>query len=210
MIKRSMLPVLRLVLGLLAWIAIGLQLTIHIQHGLSVVNFFSYFTNLSNLAAAAVLILGASILFTRREAFEPSDQIRAVSVVNMAVVGIVFTVLLRSADLGSLLPSVNIVLHYVMPCVVVLDWLLQPPRTKLGTSYLLLFQVYPAFYLAYVLIRGSYVGWYPYPFLNPANVGGYGYVAAYAAGIALTFLFVGWAVLSLGNRLHGRVFMALD
>lgn len=42
----------------------------------------------------------------------------------MVVVGIVFALLLRTMDLGSLLPWVNFLLDYVMPAVVLLDWLL--------------------------------------------------------------------------------------
>jgi len=45
----------------------------------------------------------------------------------MAIVGIVYGILLRDEDLGALLPWINVVLHYVMPVVVVLDWLYQPP-----------------------------------------------------------------------------------
>lgn len=197
---KQLLPALRLVFGLVASVALAWQLAIQIQMGFSVLNFFSFFTNLSNLFAAAVLLLGAFGFFARSEASDLSDQIRAVSVVNMAVVGIVFAVLLRDVDLGSLLPWVNFVLHYVMPCVVVLDWFLQPPKMKLGTRQLLLIQVFPAFYLLYVLVRGSRVDWYPYPFLNPANVGGYDGVAVYAIGIALTFLIAGWSLLALGNK----------
>lgn len=92
----------------------------------------------------------------------------------MAIVGIVFTALLRHEDLGSLLPWVNTVLHYVMPVAVVLDWLYQPPRTALSFRQTLLWLIFPLVYLSYVLIRGSIVDWYPYPFLNPANVGAMG------------------------------------
>lgn len=46
----------------------------------------------------------------------------------MALVGIVFGALLRDVDLGDLLPWVNTVHHYIMPVVVVLDWLYQPPK----------------------------------------------------------------------------------
>jgi len=51
-----------------------------------------------------------------------------------------------------------------------------------------------------VLIRGGVTGWYPYPFLDPAKVGGYGGVAVYAIGIAATFLIAGWVLLALGNK----------
>jgi hypothetical protein len=116
------------------------------------------------------------------------------------VVGVVFSVLLRNVDLGDLLPWVNFVLHYVMPVAVVLDWLLQPPATRLEKKHLAMSLFFPLAYLVYVLVRGASIGWYPYPFLNPANVGGYGGVALYAAGIAGAFLLIGWALLAIGNR----------
>lgn len=196
-------PVLRLFFGLLTLAAIGWQLTIHVRMGFNVVNFFSFFTNLSNLFAAIVLVLGARRLW-RPASTGPDEGLRAISAVNMVVVGIVFSLLLRDVDLGALRPWINTLLHYVMPCVVLLDWLLQPPRTRLGGRQLLWTLVFPMAYLAYTLVRGSHTGWYPYPFLNPANVGGYGGVALYAAGIALTFGLAGWALLALGNRLGRR------
>jgi len=110
-------------------------------------------------------------------------------------------VLLRDADLGALLSWINFVLHYVMPVAVVLDWLVDPPRATLDTKNFLLALVFPFIYLAYLFVRGAATGWYPYPFLNPANVGDYGGVAMYSAGIAITFLVAGWALLAVGNRL---------
>ncbi len=44
--------------------------------------------------------------------------------------------------------------------------------------------IFPLVYVIYSLIRGPYVDWYPYPFLDP-RAGGYDGVAAYAAGIAI-------------------------
>lgn len=192
--------ILRCVFGLLVLAAVGTQLVLHVRSGYNVVNFFSYFTNLSNLLAAVVLLMGALATFTRREA--PGDLARAIAVVNMAVVGVVFAILLRNVDLGDLRPWVNTVLHYLMPCVVVVDWLLLPPKAKLGLKPLLLVLVFPVLYVAYVLLRGSLVNWYPYPFLNPLNVGGYGGVAGYVVGIAVAFVLAAWALLALGNRLR--------
>ncbi|MEP7244124.1 MAG: Pr6Pr family membrane protein [Gammaproteobacteria bacterium] len=195
---------LRLAFGALTLVAIGLQLNIHIRSGFSGVNFFSYFTNLSNFIASVVLILGARPAVMSREAGEPGDQVRAVSAVNMAVVGIVFSILLRDVDLGSLLPWVNVVLHYVMPCFVVLDWLVRPPKATLRVRHLVRCLIFPALYLAYVIIRGAETGWYPYPFFNPENVGGYGGVALYASGISVTFLVVAGILMRAGNWMSRR------
>ncbi len=207
MTKCLLLTLLRLLLGLIALIAIFSQLAIQIRNGFSILNFFSYFTNLSNLFAAAVLLYVASRVFFRRHTSDLSDQARYVSVVNMAVVGVVFTVLLRGVDLGSLLPWINVMLHYVMPCAVGLDWLLQPPRVKLSIKQILICQVFPALYLVYVLCRGHNIGWYPYPFLNP-DKGGYGSVAMYVAGIAVAFFSASWLLLTVGQTLSRRAAVA--
>lgn len=192
----SILTVIRAGLAALALTAIAQQLVLHIGASYSALNFFSYFTNLSNLIAASVLLL--CVFKSNRGAM---DLLRYVSVVNMAVVGLVFAVLLRDVDLGALLPWVNFVLHYVMPVAIVLDWLLNPPALKLRSKSLLFAFVFPAIYLAYVVVRGAMIGWYPYPFLNPANVGGYGGVAMYSLGITATFLLAACALLVVGNRL---------
>jgi hypothetical protein len=190
-----MLKLGRLLLALVIVAAIGQQLVLHVGASYSVLNFFSYFTNLSNLFAAFMLLL---CVLARSS--ESQDIARYVSAVNMAIVGLVFTVLLRNVDLGGLLPWVNFVLHYVMPVAVVLDWLLAPPASKLNARHALIALVFPAVYLLYVIARGANTGWYPYPFLNPANVGGYGVVAAYSLGIAIVFLITSWLLLVVGNR----------
>ena len=186
----------RVILALVALTAIGHQLVLHVGASYSALNFFSYFTNLSNLFAAFVLLLS---VFSSSSASR--DHVRYASTVNMTVVGLVFAVLLRNVDLGALLPWVNFVLHYIMPVAVVLDWLVRPPVSRLKAKNILLAMVFPAAYLAYVVLRGTSTGWYPYPFLNHSNVGGYGGVAMYALGIVGTFLLAGWALLAVGNHL---------
>lgn len=195
---------LRLGFGLLALAAVGLQLAIQVGRGYSAVNFFSFFTNLSNLFAAGVLILGAGRLVLGGAALEPGDFVRGLATVNMVVVGLVYAALLRHVDLGSLRPAINVVLHDVMPCAVVVDWLLAPPRRRLGPAFVPVCLIVPASYLAYSLGRGSVVGWYPYPFLNPERVNGYAGVAAYGLGIGVTFFAVAWGVQAAGNWMRRR------
>jgi hypothetical protein len=188
------LAALRLALGLLPLVAIGRQLVLHVQAGFSVLNFFSYFTNLSNLFAALVLLAGAFWAGTARAPSARQDLLRYASAVNMTIVGLVFAVLLRDVDLGALLPWVNTVVHYVMPIAVVLEWLLAPPATRLGVRQWLVCLIFPFAYLVYVLLRGAATGWYPYPFLDPARVGGHAGVVPYAIGIAVAFFVASWAL----------------
>jgi hypothetical protein len=201
MTKPAILGIGRLFFGLLTLVAIGAQLTIHVQHRFPVVNFFSYFTNLSNIFAALVFLLGAVGLLRRGEQTltGANDLVRGAAVAAMAIVGIVYGILLRNEDLGTLLPWVNVVVHYVMPVVVVADWLYAPPASRLYLRQTVYWLIYPLLFLIYTLVRGAIVNWYPYPFLNPAKVGGYGAVALYAIAIFIAFLIVGWLLVAIGN-----------
>ena len=57
--------------------------------------------------------------------------------------------------------------------------------------------------MAVTLVRGAIDGWYPYPFLDPAN-GGYASVAIYVVGIFVGFLAIGAATMAAGNALRER------
>jgi hypothetical protein len=209
--KRTFLIVGRLLFGLLTLVAIAAQLVTHLQHGFDIVNFFGYFTNPSNIFASVVFIIGAVYLVQNREPTVTEDLIRGASVVAMAIVGIVFSVLLRDVDLGTLAPWVNTVVHFVMPVVVVADWLYQPPKSKLTMRQTLYWLIYPLLYLLYTLTRGAITGFYPYPFLNPNTIpghstaGSYGAVALYCIAIFVAFLIVGAILVWLGNTLKRNV-----
>ena len=64
--RRALLMAMRMTFGLLALTAIGRQFVIQVQSGFSIVNFFSFFTNLSNIFAAVVLLRGAAFIQSRR------------------------------------------------------------------------------------------------------------------------------------------------
>lgn len=195
----TMLRLARLCLAVLVLAAIGQQLALHAANGFSFANFFSYFTVLSNLFAVLVLLVSA---YTPAHSERPwLSLLRYLSAVQMAIVGLVFALLLRNLDVGLMQAWINTVLHYLMPVAIVLDWLLAPPPSPLARKALSKALVLPALYLVYTLLRGQQTGWYPYPFLNPANVGGPAGVALYAAAIALGFVVVGSLLLLAAKRL---------
>jgi hypothetical protein len=199
--KRNLLISGRLFFGLLTLAAIFTQLVIHIQHRFDVVNFFGYFTNLSNIFASVVFLIGAVSLLQRREPTPSDDLIRGAAATAMVIVGLVWFVLLRDEDLGALLPWVNIVLHVIMPVAVLADWLYDPPKSTITWRQMGYWLIYPLVYIVYTLLRGALVGFYPYPFLNPAKVGGYGVVTPYCIAIFVTFLIVGWLLIAAANAL---------
>lgn len=190
--------------GAVTLLAVGTQLGIHISKGFEVLNFFSYFTNLGNIFAAVVLLVESLLTWRGKELGPLWHVLRCVSVVAMALVGIVFSALLRDVDLGSLLPWINTWLHYVMPVAVVADWLIQSPRNPLSLRSLWIAMLFPVVYLAYSLTRGAFTGWYAYPFLNPAT-GGYGSVAITCLLIAVAFIVTSAVLILLANKFRPLV-----
>ena len=187
--RRSVIATYRLGFGLLTLVAMAVQLADLASSGtLDLVNYFSYFTIQSNLIAATLLLIGAARWRAPRSS--ALDFARGGAVVYMSVTGIVFTLLLSGTDVDTAIPWVNTVVHELMPMVIIVDWLLDPPEGRLTIRQGLLWLAYPLAWIIYTLIRGSLVNRYPYPFLDPAN-GGYGSVLVYCVAILVLM----WLVL---------------
>ncbi len=193
-------------------------------------NFFSFFTIESNVLAVIALILGGVWgLRIARAAADPGRAtdareprglavLFACTATYMIVTGVVYNLLLRGIPLpqGSTVPWSNEVLHVVGPLLLVADVLLAPRRRRLGWGVLGIIAAFPVVWAVYTLLRAPLVispatgerGWYPYPFLNPANfdhalLGGYAGVAGYILGIAVAILAIGAGVLAV-SRARGR------
>jgi hypothetical protein len=199
---RALLAIFRIVFGLLTFFAIGFQLKTLADEGrLDLVNYFSYFTILSNLIGATLLLVGAARWRSPRSA--RIDLLRGGAVVYLSVTFIVFALLLSNTDVDLAIPWVNSVLHEVIPVVIVLDWFIDPPTVRLSQRQGLLWLSFPAAWIVYVLVRGAIVGKYPYPFLDPAN-GGYVSVAVYCVGILVLMVAVCTVVVWAGGWARGR------
>jgi hypothetical protein len=159
-------------------------------------NYFSYFTVLSNLFAACILLVGALRGTGPRP--ETADLLRGAAVMYMLTTGLVYAVLLSGGKVST--PWVNAIHHRIMPLVMIADWVIDPPRTRLELRRTRLWLSFPIVYIAYTLIRGAIVDWYPYFFVNPHRSGGYLAVAgsclAIGAGMIGLIALITWA----GNR----------
>lgn len=129
--NKNALAILRMVFAFVIFYAVGMQLKIHVAHEFSRVNFFSYFTNLSNLATAIIFAVGGIRILRKRASTLRFNLLRGGLVVQMSLVGLIFNTLLRDVDLGSLLPWINVLLHMIAPAVVIADWLLDPPTSDI-------------------------------------------------------------------------------
>lgn len=163
-------------------------------------NFWSLFTNQSNLIAGTVLIIGA--LLPATIAYSHGwDMMRGSAVMFMTTTGVVYATLLGGLfnPLDGSHSWMNAVLHQVTPIVMIIDLFLEPPATRLTFRETLVWTMYPLLFLGYSLIRGPVVAWYPYDFVDPDAVGGYGGVTMYSIGfLAMT------AVVATLSRVAGH------
>lgn len=192
--------------AVIGWFALGLQLLLiltadsDISVGGRAVNFFSYFTILSNILAALVLTSawrGGGIFLGR-------PGVQTAATLYMTITGLVYTFILAGiwAPTGWAFVA-DALLHYVMPVVVVLFWFLFVRKGTLTTRSIVWMMAFPIVYAAYSLIRGPIVEWYPYPFLDVGDLGG-GRVAANIVAMIVAFLVVGAIYLGLDRLLSGR------
>jgi hypothetical protein len=133
------------------------------------VQLLSYFTIQSNL-----LVLAASGLLALR----PDRDGRLWRVLHLdALLGIVITGIVFALVLAPLIHptgvawAVNAAFHYVSPVAFLIGWLVFGPRGQAdGTTAWLAF-LWPVAWIAYTFARGAQTGWYPYPFLDAAELG---------------------------------------
>ena len=159
--------------------------------------YFAFFTILSNLigvAAFAWLIARGD-----RPRSRGLELLRGAAVVYLTVTFFVVIFLLSGVDVQLKLVWVDVVLHKVFPVIVVADWILDPPTIRLSLRDGALWLAFPLAWTAVTLVRGAADGWYPYPFLDPAN-GGYGQVAVTVVAITLGFLVISAITVAVGNR----------
>jgi hypothetical protein len=158
--------------------------------------FFAFFTIQSNMIGVAAFLW---LLAARdRPRTRGLELLRGAAVVYLIVTFFVVIFLLSGVDVQLQLGWVDVVLHKIFPIVVLLDWIVDPPTARLTYRDAILWLIYPLIWTGLTLLRGAADGWYPYPFLNPAN-GGYGQVAVTAVAVTIGFAAIAALTIALGN-----------
>jgi hypothetical protein len=190
-------------IALLTWYALVLQFYVSIQTAratgasmaTTIANFFSFFTILTNLLVALVLTLSLRKAPSGLSAFAARSSVQTATAVYIVVVGIVYSIALRSLWAPEGLQKIaDFTLHDAIPVLYLFYWLLFVRKDGLRFSQVSVWQVYPFVYLVYSLIRGSLTGIYLYPFLDAGQFGyahvGRSALVIFAAFLALSLLFV--------------------
>ena len=159
-------------------------------------NLFAYFTVQSN-----VLVGITSARLARR--LETGDllarALRLAAVLGIFVTGVVYHAVLRQLfDLQGAAAVADVLLHTVSPLMCVGGWLLLGPRGGADLRSAVWALLFPVLWLAFTLVRGAVVGFWPYPFVDVDELG-LGRVVINC--LVLTGLFAG---LALGVRALDR------
>lgn len=196
--------------AVVGWGALGLQLALVVsatgETGFAsrAVNLLSSFTILSNIMAAVTLTVAAlGAGGSRILGFFALPTVQTGVAVYMTVTGVAYLLLLRTiGDPAGASSAAGAILHYVMPLFYVGFWLLFVAKGTLRIGDLVGFLGFPVIYVAYCLVRGPIMHWYPYPFLDVADVG-IGPVAINAAAMGTGFALVGLAYIGIDRVLGG-------
>jgi len=200
----------RTVAGAIGFLCVGMQywLLVQDESGAAVisftVNFFSFFTILSNLLAASALVLPLAAPNSALGRFLARPSVRTAIAGYIIIVGVVYYLLLRDlshAQGWTLFFEQS--LHYVTPPLYVLDWLFFVPKGAVGWKVGVASLGFPAVYVVWTLTHGALTGWYPYPFLDVPELG-YPRTFANIAGLVAAFLLLELVLAGI-DRLIGRV-----
>jgi hypothetical protein len=166
-----------------------------------VLNLLAFFTIDSNVIVGVTSLLLALRLRRSSTVFGVA---RLTGLVAIMITGIVYHVALRGLfELDSWALAADMILHTVVPILAVVGWLSFGPGRLTSWRIAVLSAVFPVAWLAFTLIRGAAISWYPYPFVDVTKIG-YLKVSINAVWVALLFLGVAAGATAIDRRLPGR------
>jgi hypothetical protein len=186
-------------IALLSQLNISIGLMAAQGHGAaySLWRYLGYFTILTNLMAAA--------MFTRVALNRwPGGRTPSASALTACVMYISFVMLVYHLLLSELFvyqgiqKLTDVTLHYVVPALSLIWWLVFAPKTPLTLGSTLRWLIYPLAYCAYALVRGHFENWYPYPFIDVSQIG-LGQSLLNSAMLTLAFLVIGMGFVAMAK-----------
>ena len=202
-----------LLVGMLALFGVSVQFIISINRAIAednsvgevVINMLAYFTILTNIFVAVVLAIVGLLPNSRMGKVFATPKVFGCVVTSMLWVGIGFHVLLSDYWFPDGMEAVaNYLNHYIVPSALLTIWLVFPPKNQIPKGIPFLWEIYPAIYGIYIIIRGELINKYPYPFFD-VNVIGYPKALLNGLVILIVILGIGYFVrmiVNLSSRLQ--------
>jgi len=167
-----------LLLGsIIGWFAVITQYVLMLNVSLettaeTTIRFFSYFTILSNTLVAVYFTVmwlkKPSLLLLRLQ----KPGILTAVTLYISIVGLVYQLVLRSIwSPTGMQKLVDELLHSVMPLFVIVFWYLYENHKATSWKLIPKWLIFPSLYLVYILIRGHFSNYYPYPFMDVTQLG---------------------------------------
>lgn len=166
-----------MLLAAITWFAVITQYILMIENsvasvGETTIRFFSFFTILTNsLVAFYFTYLALKGKQRQPNLLDQPGSLTAITV-YITIVGLVYQFVLRQTwNPTGLQMVVDELLHSVVPLCVIFFWYFYENKSAIHWRRIPGWLIYPLFYLIYILIRGSFSGFYPYPFVNVTELG---------------------------------------
>ena len=161
------------------------------------IEFFSYFTIISNVLAAVALTAPLLAPASGVARWAETANTRIAIAVYLALTAVIYHTLLAHAwDLSPWRRVSSDVQHTITPALFLIDWLWRGGQGEARWYAAVKAMRIPAIYGAWTLVHGALSGFYPYPFLNVAKRG-YPSVLVTMAVMFLGFLVVALAFTAL-------------
>jgi hypothetical protein len=209
MSKHTVALIYRILLAVVALTGIIFNLI-----GRDILETFIFFTIQSNTLALIIITVNLVFMIKKKAMHEKAPillTIKAIITMNLLITFIGFHFLLRPTMIGDdpdgYLTSVeNILLHYVVPIMMIIDYLIFDPKGYLTIKKVPLFLIYPYAYLIFAIVRATFGGVieavgsrYPYFFLDVDYLG-FG-IIYYVLGMTVFFGLLGVIFTLIDKRL---------
>ena len=163
--------------GALAAAALVLQYVLIVRNksaalggaGWATLEYFSYFTILSNLI---VLVVATSVARGKPHSWWAGASARGAAALYIGVTGCIYALVLSGLWAPTGLQWLaDVALHYVVPLAYLGWWLLVAPHGRLVAIDALRWLAFPLAYVGWVFVRGSWLHAWPYPFMDVDALG---------------------------------------
>lgn len=156
----------------MTWFAVITQLVLMVQNRQAdvletIIRFFSFFTILTNILVA--LYFSVRVFNSQNRLLLFLNKIGSITAITVFIllVGIVYQIVLRSIwKPEGLQKFVDELLHTIIPLFVLIYWFIFSKREDSNFSILKKWLIYPFSYFIFIIIRGTFSGFYPYPFVD--------------------------------------------
>lgn len=193
-------------IALILWFAVITQYSLMIDNRIASITetsirFFSFFTILTNSLCAIYFTV---LLLQKPKSLNKlvvSHGTLTALMVYIFVVGLVYQVILRHVwEPQGMQRVVDELLHSINPLLVLFFWLKYEIHTHLKYQQLLSWLIFPLIYLVYILIRGHFSHFYPYPFVD-VDIIGLSAVLINSAGMLFGFILVSLLFIWTGKQI---------